>query len=97
MVDITKDLLERIEPYDKSASSKIEFDKALTPELLSDLQRQLLLEENKEWCDKARNGKVFYIVNDDRWKRNGRFTPQITISFVGREKAPTISISYINH
>ncbi len=88
-------ILERIQPYDK-VTSKQHFIRAITPELIKSFDEQVLLEKNQEWVEKAQE-KVFFIVNDDRWKRKIRgreLKPKIRLSFVGPEKAATVSIDY---
>ena len=89
-----KKLLERLIPFD-DVYSKENFLSILTPELISVLEKQI--NSNSKWRNKAENEQVYFILNDDRWKRpnNFKFKPIINISFIGHDEKPVISIYYL--
>lgn len=82
-----------LKPYDGNYPLDL-FFKALSdhPELKESLYSQL--ESNHNWVAKADRNQIFFILNNSAWKRpkNFSFEPNLRLSFVGSEKAPTISI-----
>lgn len=87
-------LLERLIPFD-DIYSKEKFLSVLTPELKAILEEKI--NSNNKWRIKAKNEQVYFILNDDRWKKTShfKFKPTINISFIGKDKKPVISIYYL--
>ena len=92
-MDVNK-LLERLIPFD-NGYSKEKFLSILTPQLKTSLEEKI--NSNKKWKNKAKNEPVYFILNDDRWKRPNKlkFKPNIIISFIGHDEKPVISIYYL--
>ena len=91
-------VLERMQPYDVNSPSKKTFLNCLNefPQLKESLRFQLTSEENSEWIKKAKEGEIYFIINDDRWKNKKIFiktSPTIVLSLISREEVPTISIN----
>ena len=92
-MDVEK-LLERLIPFDDAYSKEI-FLSVLTPELKNVLKEKI--NSNKKWRNKAEHEQVYFIYDDDRWKRPNhfKFKPHIKISFIEHDEKPVISIYYI--
>jgi len=88
-------LLERLIPFD-DVYSKEQFLSVLTPELKEVLEKKI--NSNNKWRNKAENEQVYFILNDDRWKRPNKLTfkPTINITFIGKDEKPVISIYYLS-
>lgn len=91
-----ENVLERMQPYDKGTHLKHCFFKCLKefPELEESLRLQLSLKNNYEWISRAKDGEIYFIVNDERWKHRKTFISckRVTLSLVGPKKVATISI-----
>lgn len=92
-MDVEK-LLERLIPFDNALSKKA-FLSVLTPQLKTILEEKI--NSNKKWRNKAEHEQVYFILNDDRWKRphHFKFKPTININFIGKDEKPVISIYYL--
>ena len=94
-IDTIKIRIEKgdLKPYDDS--SMLLFLNALEshPKLKDSLDCQL--KTNNSWVEKASNGQIWFILNDNSWKRkrNLPFEPNLKLTFVGKEGSPTISIN----
>ena len=90
-----EELLNRLEPisYDGLETVK-KFQLVLEefPELKENLIKEL--SQNKKWVEKASLEKVFFVINDVRWKRNKAYFPDSTaLIFIGTEATPVVSIT----
>ena len=89
-------LLERIEDLSFDGfTSKEKFLQLLEsyPKFKEDLRKELSLNSNQEWIKKAQSEKVYFIINDDSWKKvKSNFSSGVRLNFVGIHYIPTISI-----
>lgn len=97
-MDLEK-IIERLEPYDPSSSSKDDFLNQLKsfPELKESLKLQLASKDNSEWLAKVENGKIYFKINDDRWKLHirNRCSPTLSLKLISPERVPIISIDML--
>ena len=90
-----EELLNRLEPisYDGLETVK-KFQLVLEefPALKENLIKKL--SQNKKWVEKASLEKVFFLVNDVRWKSTKTLFPNtIALIFIGIEATPVVSIT----
>lgn len=93
-MDVEK-LLERLIPFDV-VYSKEEFLSVLTPQLKEVLKEKI--NSNSKWRNKAELEQVYFILDDERWKRPSTFKlkPHIKINFIGKDEKPVVSIYYLH-
>lgn len=90
-----EELLNQLEPisYDGLETVK-KFQLVLEefPALKENLIKEL--SQNKKWVEKASLEKVFFVINDVRWKSNKtHFPDSTTLIFIGTEATPVVSIT----
>ena len=89
-----EEILERVESLDGfTPKSKLLEVLEKYPDLKKNLVKQLSLDINKEWIEKAKKEKPFFLIYNDSWKGYLSYYPNsIQLKFIGTQNVPTISI-----